>query len=141
MGGKNVVIGAVLSIVIVVALVVIAKKSGIVSSKPPPPPSVLGQMITRVETKAPYKEVTLALSEWEKRGPDAQGRYKNPETREYDLVSPIMCASCAKTVPEAVYPVDVLAMPAEKRGPEKVRVRNEYLCPLCKKPAYTHETY
>ena len=135
---KKLALAAGLLIVIVVAAVFFVKKSGFVSAKVTPPAIVLDQPLTMIEMKAPYKQVTLTIREWNKLGHDDSGRYKAPDTGEYTMVSPITCAASGETIPDVWYPPAVLAMPPAQCDQEQARLRSEYKCPICGKPAYPH---
>ena len=140
---KQLVLVAGLVIVILIALGFAVsfslKQTGVVTTKATPPDYVLNMQITKISEKAPYNEVTLMYREWEKLGSDNVGRYKDPKTKEYTMVSPIPCAACGKDIPMLTIPPEVYINEPEKRDEKILRLQSEYICPLCGQPAYPRE--
>ncbi len=128
-GGKKIAIGVVLIVVIVGALAWILKSSGMAGG-PKPPEWVMKQPNEKIDTKT-FETKTLTLGEWQSRGPNAEGLYKN-DKGDYTMTSPMTCASCNAKIPIEAQPKEL----AEK-GPEaQMEWQKKVMCPKCKKPAY-----
>ena len=141
--GKKTLVIIVLIVVIIAAATWVLRKG---SGPAKPPAEVLarkrllvdvtdGQLIERTE------------GEWRELG-QRDGKYKNPDTGQYTMTTPVKCASCGEWVP----PVD---LPARAAGgadlpPDAARRASDgsimedprdaamkaYRCPKCKGPVY-----
>ncbi len=131
-GGKKIAIGVVLIVVIVGALAWILRSSG-VGGGAKPPAWVLKQPNEKIDIKT-LETKTLTLGEWNSRGPNAEGLYKN-DKGEYTMTSPMTCGSCQAKIPVTAAPKDL-----DEKGPEeRMKWEQTVMCPKCKKPAYAQE--
>ena len=74
--------------------------------------------------------ITLKLGEWEKLG-QKEGKYRNPKTGSYSMVTPIVCDSCAEKIAPPDYPPR-----EEATAGEVLEIRSKFMCPKCGKPAF-----
>jgi len=88
--------------------------------------------------------MTMTLKEWMDLG-EKNGRYKNPETKEYTMVAPITCAACEEKVIPVQFPDPPPVAKSQEeyfaqRGAyeaEVAKLIREYKCPKCGKLAYS----
>ena len=77
--------------------------------------------------------MTLSVGKWQKLG--RQGwKFKNPDTGEFTMVSPIVCRSCGEKVPPLNMPEPDGAN--EKAAMEYDKAMRAYMCPQCGRRAY-----
>jgi len=88
--------------------------------------------------------MTMPLKDWMDLGMK-DGKYRNPETKEYTMVTPIVCAACG----EKVIPVEFPDPPPVGKSQEEyfaqrgayeaevAKLIREYKCPKCGKLAYS----
>ena len=135
-GGKKIIAVVVLLAIIAAAGVFSIKKSNI--GGPKMPQWLLDQEIERIDAES-LELVTRTRGEWQKLGPK-DGKYKNPNSGKYTMVSPIDCTACGAKipVPEGV-DVDPGSIDMEKRErsmEEEARIMSEYICPVCGERAF-----
>ena len=80
-----------------------------------PPDWYQQQAVEKMDMKT-YAAMTKTRAEWMRLGQE-NGRYRNPETGEHEMVDAVVCASCGKKIP---------LPPGSDMG---------YKCPLCGKAA------
>lgn len=138
-GGKKIAAIVVLLVVIVLAAVLIAKKSDRFGG--PKIPDWLKQEKREKIDSQSGELVTLTFDEWRKLGHEG-GKYKSPKTGSYTMVVPITCAACGEKIVPPEFP-----NPPEGDDPDgmqkheeaTMKVREEFKCPKCSKPAYEME--
>ena len=133
-GGKRTLILVVLVVVVIAALVYGAKKTGIIGDAQPSE-QVMGRRQKKISRET-LEVIELTKGEWDDQG-HKDGKYKNPKTGEYDMVSPRTCPTCGALVPAPEMP----RVPKDKaeRTPEKwdeleakrIEVMRNYKCPKC----------
>jgi len=79
----------------------------------------------RIDSKS-LELITQTIGEWQKLGRE-DGKYKNPKTGEYTMVSVMECASCGAKIPRP----EMSGMKEE----ERFRILKDYQCPKCGGPA------
>lgn len=84
----------------------------------------LNQTIERIDQNT-LTVITKTRREWEALG-SKEGRYRNPESREYTMVEPMVCPFCKGKIPT---PFIELGPEARDESPEPVLTP----CPRCKK--------
>ena len=144
MEGEKKIIAIVVLLAIIAAVVVFCiTKSNIAGPKPPQ--WVLDQEFERIDAES-LELVTRTLGEWQDLG-HRNGRYRNPDTRKYTMVSAIDCVACGKKIPMPEFPVvetapgdvDPGSIDMEKRErsmEEHLRIMSEYTCPVCGERAF-----
>jgi len=100
-----------------------------------PPGWVLDQPLEKIDSET-LELITLTHRQWQKLG-TKDGKYKNPKTGRYTMVTPMICASCGEKIPEPPYPTPA---EREKLGMDEMLDRIEqlersYKCPKCGKRA------
>lgn len=123
-GGTKYAVAIGLVVVIVAALVLVIKKQ----SGDTPPPWVMEQPQEKIDIKT-NAVMTKTLGEWEKLG-QKDTKYKNPDTGEYTMVSPMTCAACQAVIPSISSPADM-----ELEQMEKWQAQQK--CPKCTKNPFT----
>jgi len=151
---KRILVPLVLLLVIAGAVILVVKKY---TGAPTQPDRVLDREITKVDTVS-GKLVTLKYREWQGLGAK-DGKYKNPETQQFTMVDPIICAACHAKIPPVELPPEpgVIIPPegasekeiealAEKENAAReayevqvIKLMNDYLCPKCGKHAYPYQ--
>ena len=87
---------------------------------PKPPQWVLDQPVEKIDMNT-LELMTLPLGEWQHLGKKGM-KYKNPNTGEYTMVLPFVCASCGEKIPHL-------------EGDATLKMWDEYVCPKCGGPA------
>ena len=142
-GGKKIIAIVVLLAIIAAVVVFGIKKSNI--GGPKPPQWVLDQEVEKIDAES-LELVTRTLGEWQKLG-SKDGKYKNPDTGKYTMVSRMDCAACGAKIPMPEFPmfetapgdVEPGSMDMEKRArsmEEEARIMSEYICPVCGERAF-----
>jgi len=136
-GGKRTLILVVLVVVVIAALVYVAKQTGILGG-PKPSATVMGRRQKKI-SRDTLEIVELTRGEWDDLG-HKDGKYKNPKTGNYDMVTPMTCPACGALVP----PPDIPSVPKDKaeRTKEKwdeleakrIEIMRNYRCPKCGAP-------
>jgi len=148
MNGKKIAGIAILIVVIAVAVTYVIKRQ---TSGPSAPQELLNAKATKIDIQT-GEMIERTVAEWEKLGVE-QGLYRHPVTKAPTMATPIRCASCGAEIPPVVV---APSQPAQTtvQGPPDARhvagggvaqpsahdqemtLRQSYLCPKCKKPAY-----
>ena len=123
-GTKKVVVAVVLALIIVGAIILIVKTAR-GSRTVKLPPQIRDKQVERMDEKT-FQIVSRSLGEWNKIE-RKNGRYKNPETGEYNMVEIVTCQSCGERVPSPFsFPID---------DPSKLgRMMAAHTCAKCGKP-------
>ena len=131
-------------IVVVIAAGVWALRRGAGSAKPPAEVLARQRLLVDV-TNGQLIERTEG--EWLKLG-QKDGKYKNPDTGQYTMATPVKCASCGEWAPPADLPAPVAGSPdlppdAARRAPDGSVVEDPrdaamkaHRCPKCGGPVY-----
>jgi len=140
-GGKKIaVIVILLGIIIGTGVYLGKKKFGGVQM----PPYVAERPVEKIDV-SDGTLMTLQLQEWRALGAK-DGKWKNPETNKYTMVTPIECVACGKKV----IPVDLPKSPElsedehesmkqmQAYNDEVEKLEDEYKCPKCGKFAYEY---
>jgi len=128
--------------IVVVLLLIIVATAGMVlrtvlgNGGPTPPGDIMDLEVEKID-QSTLMLMTKTLGEWENLG-ERNGKYKNPETKEYTMMTPIICRACGEKIPAPEFPEIARSKAAKKRGPEGDRIAaivNEitrnYTCPRC----------
>lgn len=101
-----------------------------VPDAPQPPKWVLEKKLRKIDI-ATLEVKELTVGNWQKLG-QQEGRYKNPSTGKYTMVSAITCAACGEFIPRPEVPGL-----AAGGSPEQIRkALSEYVCPKCGQKAF-----
>jgi predicted RNA-binding Zn-ribbon protein involved in translation (DUF1610 family) len=149
MGGKRLALLVALVVVIAACIAIIFKKT-LSSHSATPPDWLLSQREEKIDRKT-LQLITKTSGEWEHLGHDQKGNYKNPETGEFTMTTPIVCASCGEKIPGLEMPQQLkphlhvagppgqsnaeAAPPADFHAAIDDAIKN-YICPKCGKPAF-----
>jgi len=131
----------ILSIAVAIGLNIKKHRSG-----PQPPDWVLDQESTRIDENDPYEVITNTLREWKSLGQE-EGKYRNPNTGAYSMVTPMTCGACQEQIPRPqrhrpsrppAPPGSRLSGPAEMRAQEEAWLEKvmSYKCPKCGELAF-----
>lgn len=93
----------------------------------PPPDRGPNQPVEMMDMET-YETMTLRLYQWQALGQKG-GKYRNPNRGTYSMVARMTCAFCKKKIPGPAVDPALLA-------DAQCKIRDAYLCPFCKKPAY-----
>ena len=123
-GVNKLVVAVVLALLIVGAIMLVVKTTRR-SRTAEMPDRVSGKQVERIDEKS-FQIVSRSLEEWNKID-RKDGRYKNPETGEYNMVEIVTCQSCGERVPSPFsFPID---------DPSKLgRMMAAHTCAKCGKP-------
>lgn len=136
-GGKKVA-SIVVLVVVVVAAVIFAISRGTRFGGPKVPDEVM-ERANKQEVEFLDEEslvvITKTLGEWKELGKQ-DGKFKNPNTGKYTMVSPIVCYSCGAKIPQPDF--------ADGGGPQddpaamaaRYETMRAHKCPKCGKAAY-----
>jgi len=139
---------AICVIVIVAAVVIMMSRGG---SGAGPGNTVTEQQLTLMD-KSTLETETLTLAEWQSRGKDSEGYYKNA-AGEYTMVESMNCPDCGAEIPKLLLPPEPIGVGGEEDYPPGMepdsavdpfeeweettaRMKAEYVCPQCGKHPY-----
>jgi len=93
---------------------------------PRPPKWVLEQPVEKIDVKT-REIVVRKIAEWQALGPNPEGLYRNPRTREFTMTSAMTCAACGQKIPTPPMPPE-----AAGGGPAAHEAwMRTARCPLC----------
>ena len=123
-GVNKLVVAVVLALLIVGAIMLVVKTTRR-SRTAEMPDRVSGKQVERIDEKS-FQIVSRSLEEWNKID-RKDGRYKNPETGEYNMVEIVTCQSCGEQAPSPFsFPVD---------NPDALGgIMAAHICPKCGNP-------
>ena len=92
---------------------------------PKSPQWLLDRPVERIDSES-LELITKTRGEWDRLGAK-NWKYKNPDSGEYTMVLPIVCAACGEKIPMLDLPsADMDAQNAQMR-----ELMDEYECPKC----------
>jgi hypothetical protein len=112
------------------------------------PPGVRDKMVEKVDADN-GEVISRSIADWDKLG-KKNGKYKNPNTGNYSMVTGHLCASCGQRIPDVEMPDHPEWNPDPNTKPdfrerdrlmqqynmEVEQVKRDAICPKCGDPAY-----
>lgn len=95
-GGTKIAVIVILVVIIVGGGVFVVKR--IIGGEPKQPKEVLGRLVEKMDSES-LESVTLPFGKWKRLG-YKDGKYKNPNTGDYTMVPPAICAACGEKIPK-----------------------------------------
>lgn len=141
---KKVIVAVVLLVIIVVGVVMALMKSGVIG-KARAPEWVLDTPMELIDC-ATGELISKGLGEWSNLG-QKDGKYKNPKTNTYTMVTVLECAACKQKIAMPDLPgimredeESVSAADARANNAKRAEAIRTYKCPKCQKSPFSQDS-
>ena len=134
MGNRTKLVVVVGLLAIVIVAVGLSLKRSLHIGEATPPDSILKQPVEKIDEKS-FKLITKTLGEWERLG-EREGKFKNPETGDYTMMSVMVCGHCGQKIPYPVIPAETAQLSHHNA---RIAILGKYKCPKCGALAAEHE--